>query len=89
MLLIIKEYHSNNIKQIADLFSVENTVLLFIGEAVFYLLENIEIHKAKIVALKDSVQLFGLAEKIPAHIPLIDYPEWVKLTEEYAKIITL
>lgn len=89
MLFIIKKYQTHQIKRLSKLLVDPNTIMLFVAEGIFYLLDELKPWKAQVYALKDSVLLFGLIEHMPSSVHLIDYSEWVSLTEKCEKIITL
>lgn len=86
MLVIIKN-HPTTLN--SELLNQPNSALLFIGEGVLNLVNQDEASSTKRYALKESVLLYSLSNRIPSSVKLISYSEWVELTREYAKIVTL
>jgi len=90
MLFIIKKYQAHQTKLLSKLLFDQNVAMLFVAEGIFYLLDDdSKPSKAQVYALKDSVLLFGLTERIPSSVRLVDYSDWISLTEKYDKITTL
>ena len=89
MLYIIKSYHPSQIHLINTLINVPDNALVFINEGVLYFRCSIFASKSLLFALRESVLLFGNDFSLPDAVKLIDHPQWVMLTTQHSKIITL
>ena len=70
------------------LLLLENGVYALVGESEFCHIIRKKLPDDKIFCLMDDVRARGILHKLPATITCIEYSDFVRLTEQYHRIIS-